>query len=360
MRINELIFGTEEEKNARQTVETLSSKKNLSKQERSRLKKATETTKQRVQRLMTAGGICLITGTAGAAGYAMWRDDHQERTGSSQTSPDQKTADPISASTGAGEKIDSPSPEKIHDLYERGFSRIMSKLPAESGKSQSPGIKILQDIKKFRDERVRWATIAGDTFYAQEYGTNNSAWLAVIPPGHQLNKTQDMTLSVSTNFGPPILTIKAAEISDEWAGLGLTHETSHLRDLTLGLEDRNAGRDEYLKGEVKAYEAEMAAADMISNGNFSKNLDSIIAKYGFRSYQEVHDAFTGKGDLVRQLNTGIDASISNAPVKSNNEREIRDGFYPIAIFYRTIDQNNKDPGTRLKLKIEVTGLVYKR
>ena len=80
----------------------------------------------------------------------------------------------------------------------------------------------------------------------------------------QFNQTQDLFI------------IPAVPTSPVWMGMVCIHETVHANDILEGTESRTASRQEFLAGEMRAYQTELKAIDAFTQGAFSEEIADIL------------------------------------------------------------------------------------
>ena len=118
--------------------------------------------------------------------------------------------------------------------------------------------------------------------------------MAVIPPGNSRLESQYFIAGMEAEPEPTVL-IRPHKISAEFAGLNGIHEIRHLYDFVTGIEPKNPTDEQYFEGEVRAWESQIAAADLLTDGAFSKGIGIMYSKYGDELIDHV---FGGDGDPV--------------------------------------------------------------
>jgi len=113
-------------------------------------------------------------------------------------------------------------------------------------------------------ETIRLAYNRGFELLAQQSGDSRGAWMVVVPPGHEVLKRMVATLEVRIESNPPlnVLLVKPESVSELWPGIVLSHELSHLMDRVYQTEPNNPTRQQFLEGELRAYEIEQLAASL--------------------------------------------------------------------------------------------------
>jgi hypothetical protein len=219
-------------------------------------------------------------------------------------------------------------PQHFRAHYEAGFSRVMAFVPDIADR---PQYAPLVGIKHFKEDKVRWAKIEGDSFVALEPGSAKGGWIAVIPSGHEMLTTQENTYQIDENTSLNALRIKPEKISEFWAGVFLVHELSHLADRVFEVEPVNPTRKEYLLGEARAYNLEMMLADLVSKGAYQKRLDTILGKWKPVSAKFlIEKMLSNDFPELRTLDTVVSKEKAESPV----EYDLRSGFHVLSMYIR--------------------------
>lgn len=192
----------------------------------------------------------------------------------------------------------------------------------------------LQPVVKFFQERAKLAKVVDGEIFAEEGGEKGTHfWVIVldeaeqakynVPVAFQFDQTQDLFY------------LPAAPISQPWMGLGCLHETVHAKDILEGKESRDASRQDFLAGEVRAYEMELAALDAFTEGRFTTTLQTILERQNYRR----------SGNLTvpnQAAQKALDNLFPQPEPQSTAERSVRDGLYLIALnFARLPNQQER-------------------
>ena len=220
--------------------------------------------------------------------------------------------------------------ETIRLAYNRGFELLAQQIPNQS--ADSPYAR-LQQLKNFRQEWVRWAELKGSSYQALESGHSRGAWMVVVPPGHEVLKRMVATLEVRIESNPPlnVLLVKPESVSELWSGIVLSHELSHLMDRVYQTEPNNPTRQQFLEGELRAYEIEQLAASLLSQGALEKQMDRLLARWRPSSHEELADLFS---DMPAADWDSLEAALASPTAESEAEMKLRGGFYMIALSLR--------------------------
>ncbi len=216
--------------------------------------------------------------------------------------------------------------QRVRDRYDQAFLALTQGLPQQTAGTPLERLGI---IAEFRRDWVRWAKLDGASYTALESARAGSAWMVVVPPGHPALDAMASTLEVRAESGGRlhILLIKPQMVSQTWAAIFLVHELSHLLDRVTGLEPSEPTREQFLLGELRAYETELVAADFVSQGRISAAIRTLTDRWPSAALEEIPG-------LVNRLGEGdwrnLDSAMGAVPPESEAERGLRGGFYLVA------------------------------
>lgn len=191
----------------------------------------------------------------------------------------------------------------------------------------------LQPLVQFFQKRAKSAKVVNGEIFAEQGGEKGTDFWVIslnevkrakynVPATFQFDQTQDLFY------------ITAVPISQAWMGLGCLHETVHAKDILEGKEFRDASRQDFLAGEVRAYETELAAIDAFTSGRFATTLQTILKRKNYR--------MSGNITIPNQAaHKSLDNLFPQPTAQSKAERSIRDGFYLIALNFAQLP-NQKD------------------
>lgn len=212
--------------------------------------------------------------------------------------------------------------------YDRGFDQVAALLPENS---QDPGHATLGQVIKFRKWGAVWAELASDDLRTIEEGYWNASLIVVVPPGHEALDHMVATLQVDVLPEVILLAIKPERVSERWAGLFMIHELSHLMDRAVGTEPRNPTREQFLQGELRAYEIEVTAANLVSNSALGKQIDHWLEKWRPSTHEELLERARSMGASVM---ASLETSMGSTRPLSEAELSMRFGFYVMAFLLR--------------------------
>lgn len=360
MRITEFFTGTEEEKKAKKMIDDFKENKRrykkLGRRKQIGLDKARAISRRHFLRLALAGSASIIF-SGSVIGILASKLSEKEKPKIPEDRPPAKL--------GSEEKPEFLSEQEIRSLYDEGFELIMKDVSSQPEKQNgtlyyySP----LTLIKNFKNKFVSWAKIEDNRYTALEDGREGGGWLAVIPSNHRLMKDQETTLEIDNIPDINALKIKPIPITKEWAGIILTHELSHLFDYVYNVEQKGSRGDELFLGEVRAYGSEILAVDNFTKGRFKKALSDIVRTFKFKSVDDafsfVSNCFPGrKNECSDRIMDQLDPIVTNVPPRSDGERNLRNGFYMIAICYQTIESLNISNDKKKRAYINTTRKIH--
>jgi|GEM_PF-3381947 len=204
----------------------------------------------------------------------------------------------------------------------------------QSMKILTKGSPQLTPFVGFFQKQSRLAKVVDGQILAEEAGTKGTNFWVLV-----LNEFEKSELNVSTTFQfdptQDLFTIADVPISSVWMGMGCIHETVHAKDILDGTESRNASRQEFLAGELRAYQVELEAIDTFTQGAFSQTISGILQD---KLYEQRGKFIIPNKDAQRSLD-----QLSPQPIpQSTAERSVRDGFYVVALnFARLPDEQDR-------------------
>ncbi len=228
---------------------------------------------------------------------------------------------------------------EIRVRYDSGLDGIAAALTSEP---ESPQLKPLRALIRFRGENVAWAVIDDGHYRADENGSSNDGWLAVIPAGSCTARTMPATMLLDPNPSIAVVQIRQEDVSELWAGVFLVHELSHLFDRIRKIEPPNPSRAQYLLGELRAYSLEVMAADLLSGGAIRRRLDEMLDTWGCKSVDEVAEQSLR---LEGADAANLESALSGGESLSDAEARLRHGFLAVAILLRYCEREHLEVGS---------------
>lgn len=218
--------------------------------------------------------------------------------------------------------------EQLRLLYDSGFAGIAKMAPDSA---RLPAFWPLSALARFKVVNVRWARLEGRAYRALERGNRAAGWIAIVPPGHEFLKSRPEVLAMDPNPQLNVVTIKPVDMSEPWAGIFLVNAISHLADRVLGVTPPTATPAQVLLSQFRAYNLELMAADVLSNGAMREALDSVLDLAHESSFQQL------AVDAPRLALTNLGLLSSAVPAgepRSPDERRLRSGFFAMALILR--------------------------
>lgn len=354
MSLGEFFTGTKK-KEAAAASSKLEKKAKLSKRDLAEIKRLRKINRTRLGKLGLIGLIGL-----GIAGDALLTDNNQaDAQNLTISEPVVKTTEsslPVASVPPRDPRLtvlpNFPiSPEKIRSIYDRGFGLIMGSVPDQNDRFNA---EKLREIEKFRRSLVDWVEIRGDGYYPLKSGFRKPAYMAVIPPNHYLLDENGPLLQMDSAHGNNVLKIRPYNIAPEWAGIGLIHELSHLRDRALQLEAEHPSRREWLEGELESYELEIDGMNHFTKGRFKNALLAQIEQFNLESTDDV--GFNQDWDRIL-LN--LDQATTGKPPLSMAEAGNRQALYMFALVFEIINSGDFENGEKRTLKIAAIEKIMK-
>jgi len=178
---------------------------------------------------------------------------------------------------------------------------------------------------------VRWARLEGRAFFALEQGNRAAGWIAIIPPGNAFFENVSEVLTLDPNPQLSVIRIRPVEVSEPWAGVLVVNAVSHLADRVLGVTPPGATPAQVLLSQFRAYNLELMAADVLSNGGMREALDSVLDLAHEPSLQQL------AGDAPRLAITNLallSVPLAAGDPQSPEEKKLRAGFLTMALILR--------------------------
>lgn len=182
---------------------------------------------------------------------------------------------------------------------------------------------------------LTWAESKNGRVYATRAATMTGVLLVLFPDADlpYLGSTQAFQTFPHAD-GTIRVNVRRVGMTDIWAGLGLFHELSHVFDFQSGIEPRIPTRAQFLDGEVRAYQLEMAMLDELTSGRLTSGLAELVD-----GPLDPQWLLTSGWELSAQLQA-ITAVPGEEPPASESERFMRDGFYRVALLMASLWDGN--------------------
>lgn len=212
---------------------------------------------------------------------------------------------------------------RIRKRFDEGFEEFCAllpdKMPDEGDRLR--GLAVLKDLRK----KVLWTKIENNT-YISLVGGEAAGYMAVIPFGHNIiKKHPNHTISVESGEEKTFLQLGPGEISKPWSAIELVYGLGIMYARLMGIEPRNATREQFMNAKILAVESEIMAADVISGGKFIDMMTKMIEKYRIENFEDIDKR--RRPDLMRGVSADFDRVIYPHKPLSVTEEKLRGGVY---------------------------------
>jgi hypothetical protein len=217
-------------------------------------------------------------------------------------------------------------PPQLREQYEKAFGLLAAKLPTVSAK-RAPEKKILSQLVEFKKEKVRWAYYEKNQVVVKEDGLASSSFLVAINPLQDGLTEERMTLQIDSTG--PLLWIVPAKVSPLFGASVLAHELSHLYD-----RDRNGpekDRKELLDGEIRAYDREEAALEILTDGCWRPMQNKIWEDLGKPPAHEIIKEFESLN--LDNVSAQLNSCLGTASLSKREEWMRLAAIRTILVFY---------------------------
>ncbi len=176
------------------------------------------------------------------------------------------------------------------------------------------------------------------------------AWFVAISPDDPTARTQ--TGIFWTDWISPSMVatcIRPDPITAEWAALGLVKGLEHLDAEVSGREPKRRTVWQHHAEDVRSYESEILAADLLSDDRFGQAVrQSLIANHLADGKQVA--AFARSHRLWTVLRP-LTMAVTTTPAISQGEEAARGGLCLIALGFQAVDDYAQDPETEFEQKV---------
>lgn len=219
------------------------------------------------------------------------------------------------------------------EAYEKGFIRLMDKLPKET---KEKALKDLSALKTFKEKKMVWYD------GGEEVGQPDKIMAIVVP--------DDVDLGTNLMiYDRGVLLVRGEEMTEDWAGLALLYglTKAYLEVEKAGLE-LNEDMSEKLAeaGDVKFFFMGRAIVNHISEGGLDGGIKSLVEENGLHSVEDVANLFVNNPGKIKEMVERLDSVFSKSASLSPIEEGIRSVFYVTAICFYIVDQNTSDLSLR--------------
>lgn len=143
--------------------------------------------------------------------------------------------------------------------------------------------------------------------------------------------------------------VRPDRITLEWAALGLMMSLEHLEGGVSGREPKFRTAWQHRAEDVRSYEVEILAADVLAENRFSQAVASTLIANSLRDGKEVL-AFSRTTKLWPALDQ-LKPAVTATPSRSVGEEAMRGGLCLIALGFRAVEGFATDPESEFEQKI---------
>lgn len=235
----------------------------------------------------------------------------------------------------------------LRALYDEGLTL----LEVELKRRGEPRFDRLRALLRFRREQVGWAESGPDRgIRAVEAMVAPPAWLVAISPADPTARTQPGVFSTDWINDSMVGTcIRPDPITKEWAALGLVKSLEHLEAEVSGREPKRRPIWQHHAEDVRSYESEILAAELLSDDRFSSSVTAALKANHLNDGNAVA-AFSRSHRLWSVLGP-LTLAITDKNPLSDGEAAVRGGLCLIALGFGAVENYTTDPETEFEQKV---------
>jgi hypothetical protein len=239
-------------------------------------------------------------------------------------------------------------PVQLRAHYDEAFERLKLLL---SSRPDEPRLQRLRELVAFRERYIGWAASGPDrSIHAMEEMLAPPAWFVAISPQDPTARTQAGIFQTDWINPSMVATcIRPDPITFEWAVLGLVKGLEHLEAEVSGREPKIRPVWQHHAEDVRSYETEILAADLLTQDGFSEAIASALRENHLMDGKQV-------AALPRELRLWsvlgpLTTVITEAPAESQGEEAMRGGLCLIALGFQAVQNFAKDPESEFEQKV---------
>jgi hypothetical protein len=240
------------------------------------------------------------------------------------------------------------NPADLRRCYDEAFRLFEQAL---TKRASEPRFERLFELVAFRRDNVRWAESAKDgVIRSIESGPAPPAWFVAISPDDPTARTQPGVYS--TDWISPAMVgtcIRPDPITTAWSALGLVKGLEHLEAEVSGREPKIRPVWQHHAEDVRSYESEILAADVLSSDRFGRAISEALKSNHLTDGKEVA-AFARSHRLWSVLRP-LTLSVTEEPPLSPGEDSVRGGLCLVALGFRAVEGFANDPETEFEQKV---------
>jgi len=239
-------------------------------------------------------------------------------------------------------------PSELRAFYDSAFEQLKRGL---SSRPDDPRFGRLRQLVAFREKDVRWAASGPDRIIrAAEEMLAPPAWFVAISPDDPAARTQP-GIFLTDWISPSMVAtcIRPDPITAEWAALGLVKGLEHLEAEVSGREPKLRTVWQHHAEDVRSYETEILAANLLSRDRFGQAVRDSLAANHLADGKQVA-AFSRNHRLWSVLRP-LTLAVIATPSMSQGEDAMRGGLCLIALGFQAVENFAKDPETEFEQKV---------
>jgi hypothetical protein len=239
-------------------------------------------------------------------------------------------------------------PSQLRTFYDGAFDHLKQAL---SSRPDDPRLLRLRQLVAFREKDVGWAASGADRIIrAMEQMLAPPAWFVAISPDDPAAQTQP-GIFLTDWISPSMVAtcIRPDPITVEWAALGLIKGLEHLDAEVSGREPKFRPVWQHHAEDVRSYESEILAADLLSRDHFGQAVRaSLLANHLVDGKQVA--AFSRNHRLWEVLQP-LTTAVTTTAAMSQGEEAMRGGLCLVALGFQAVENYARDPETEFEQKV---------
>lgn len=223
-------------------------------------------------------------------------------------------------------------PAELRSQYDQAFEDFAHLLAT---RAEEPRFARLRDLVTFR-QQVTWGETGPDRgVRAVQEGVNQGAWFVALSPDDPTARTQQGIFA--TDWISPTIaatSIRPDPITREWAALGLVMSLEHLQGAVSGREPKFRTDWQHRAEDVRSYEMELLAADVLTQDRFGLAIDAALRANGLKDGKGV--VVFGRTEKVWPVLNELKPLVTATDSMSRGEEAMRGGLCLMALGFRAV------------------------
>lgn len=240
---------------------------------------------------------------------------------------------PSSQSNSNPEKFKKTLTERKEKLFEtiRRFSQGLALVTKGNKEGEA-----LSDL--FEKSHIPVMVHEGITYVSSPHEITQTHFL--VKKGVPSLRQRGVELIASFNTTNRTLTINDQPTTDCWCGFVAGHEMKHVHDIVMDIEVPSPlWSDEYLAGEVRAYEFEITLIEQWTHGEFKRRVAQSMSQLAHKHVNQwTKEDIKPFEDLF-------------PPAMSQMESDTRVGLYAVAIAFQKVEQSGANDVLKEKMRL---------